>query len=527
MNFNRIQKKKVKDEIANPNRDNKTYYEIVSNLGVTFGSIVDDFRLWLINDFKKFAPIKKTYIHSQLTGTQDFYLTEGMLIQVEKPNLSLQFSINHINTLTHFNTPAFQNFEAINYLKANAFMDSVIFCDDGKNSIDIKLSFKPIRIDVNSIIVTQSRYQADNITHAWNIRRNDNVAYSSKFYVDFEIPEHIIQMLYDKFKISTKTHRPMLKWLNKHCPYPVYYSLNTYNAKPGFFFKYIIKPLIRPTGLQNPQPINEVNNQLSEMWAITRSFEMDVVVPSILAVSGHVIPELTDNYKFDTNENFEDDVAKYINNERVQEYSLQIEDKHALFDFHISLEDEDIITTKSGKKISKKIMISDAITEQPHMNDFIKWGESYNLTPSDLFDFVVHKNTAGIPYSRLGIGHTISDAMKTLNMTIDEYKEFTSRIQIPLHSDDKHIFTIDDLDIPNTEMEYDHYIKNNDEIWFIDLRPEPNESFTVVVYISIRLFNQFVMETKITRQDVIDNDDIANEYPQGNNKTLNDIQDRY
>lgn len=517
------------DEFVNKskpvNGQNKTYYKIINDLGTCYGSIVNNFRIWLENDLKQIGcKTKYTYISNHFVGMNDFYFTEGMLMQIEKPNLSLQFNINHTDVNASFDVPALNNFEAVNVLKSKQFTDSIISAAENNNSIDIRLSFKAIKVEAIAGLVFQSRYYADNIAQAWNVKRRDGYTFSSKFLVDFQIPDYVIEMLYKKFNISKSSHRPMLRWLNKHTMYPVYYGLNTFNAKPGFFIKLKTKPHIRATGMTNPQGISEMNYNL-EMWTMTRNFEVDIVVPTMIAITGYINPEIN---IYDNTNGLDNDITDFLNNERFEEYNLQINDKHALMSSTISLDNNDITELKSGKRLSKKIYIADIVKADGRFYPFIEWGLKNGYDLSDMLDFVIKKPLMeGLPYTRLGKGHTVSDAITKLGMTLNEYKGYVREYDILLKTDDERLLTIDDLDIPLEDYEYDNYIKNTKELWFIDLDPSTDRDYEITFYVSMRLFNKYTMDTKEGLEDYISSDDMSQHFPQGSGKELNDIQNRY
>lgn len=519
MRINRFDNRKSYYE--QPKHTNKTYYRVLNDLGTTFGSIVDTFKLWLQNDMKSICTFKHTYIASEFTGMKNFMFTEGMLTSVAKPNLSLNFNIDHSYDSDIYKVARVSSYDSIHILKSTQFMESIIKALDGKESIDVKLAYKIVRINIGTGIVAQSRYYADNIAYAWNVKRQDGSLYTSNFLITFQIPDDVIEAIYVKFNIDRRTHRPMLRWLSKHCQMPVFFGVNTYNGKKQYFIKYKAKPLIRPTSLSSPSAIEE--NHIKEHWVLTRNFELDVAVPMILGITGYVHPEVV----YDNTKSLSEDITEALRHEAIAEYSLQIGDKHAVGEFESIIEDDDIITLKNGKKISKKIDISDILETEGLIPLFREWGKKLGLTDFDLFEFVVAKDLAHTGYTKLGKGHTLNDALTKLGLSAKEYKNFITENEIPVKDDTGRLLTIDDLCIPNQDAEYNHYIKNSKEFWYIDLDPDKGQIHRITLYVSIRLFNQFILDTGYTLEDYANVDDMAHEYPQGKNKKINDVTNRY
>ena len=506
------------------NQKNKSYYRILDNLSMSYGSAVECFRIWLTNDLKGIANFTHTYIESQFNGAQDFLFREGMLVHLNKPNLSLQYTIDHANrheTMTH---PSVNNMEAINVLRSTQYTDSIVKCNDGNDSIDVRVGYRMTKINVTAGIVAQSRSQADNISQYWTYRRQDNYLYKTGFLIDFEIPPYVIDILYNKFKIPRKTHRPMLKWLNKHSSHLVYYGLNTYNGKPRFFVKMKMNPLIRPNGFSNPQGLEEMTLG-SEMWTLTRNFDIDIPMPAIIAIKGYSYRDNDYNNREATD--FNNDIANALRNKTIEEFEIQIEDKHAITEVAVDIDASDIITLENGTKISNKIDIHDAIESEGLMLLFTKWAKEKGLDESDLYDFVVAPNNGLVPYTTLSKTHTLSEAVDALHMSVEEYKGFIDRNKILFETEDDRLLTINDLAIPNDDAEYEHYIKNSREFWFVDLQPEIGKSYRITIYCSLGLYNQFILETKYSLEDYISADDAHNEYATGKFKELSNPQDRY
>lgn len=505
--------------------NDKTFYRILNNVSMTYGSVVECFRLWLVNDMKHCCDFVHTYIESQFNGGQDFLFTEGMLVNVGKPNLSLQYTINHTDKLDALSGhPSLNNMESINIMKSTQFTESIIKCNDTKNSIDVRIGFKITKINVTAGIVAQSRSQADNIAHYWTYRRQDNAVYKTNFLVDFEIPPYVIDAIYKKFNISRKSHRPMLKWLNRHSSHLVYYGLNTFNGQPRFFVKLKTHPLLRPSGMSNPQGIEEMSLG-SEMWVMTRNFDIDVVIPAVVAIKGYTHPD--NDYNSYDNVDFNNDITNALRNKTIEEYAVQIDDKHAISEFEVTLTEEDIKTLQNGTKISEKIDVSPMLETENLMILFNKWAFDKGLDMSDLYDFIVCEY-GKTPYGSLSKNHTLSEATEKLNMTVEEYKDYIQKNNIPLQTTkDGKLLTITDLHIPNEEAEYEHYIKNSRDFWFIDLQPEVDKQYRVTLYCSLALYNQFIVETGTTLEEFISVDDAHHEYATGKFQEFSNPQDRY
>ena len=94
-------------------------------------------------------------------------------------------------------------------------------------------------------ITAGSRFQADNLANFWTTRRSDNYYYDFPMVIDFKIPDEVIYILAEKFKLDLSDWRTVLKWLNRHSRVHIYYAMDGYSGKYYYFLRYNANPLIR------------------------------------------------------------------------------------------------------------------------------------------------------------------------------------------------------------------------------------------------------------------------------------------
>ena len=90
-------------------------YFQVYDLGVTFGTIYDNFNKWVRRDLPT-CKFQSEFIRTEITSDKTFLWEKGLLGQARKPCLSLQCSIEHNYLSEVYSHPAWSSFDAVHFL---------------------------------------------------------------------------------------------------------------------------------------------------------------------------------------------------------------------------------------------------------------------------------------------------------------------------------------------------------------------------------------------------------------------------
>lgn len=484
--------------------DNKASFFIPYDLGVTFGSIYDSFRKWIVRDLDKAIKFNTINVRTQITSDKRFLWHKAILAQAQRPCLSLQATIDHSYESEVFKHPAFRNWEAVHFLEPQEFNQKLISLEDNldlNNNLEVAFAMKSVQFQLSAGIVFNSRYQADNIANYWTTRRSSNYYYPFDLIIDFKIPEEIIEMIIDKFKLEDKGHHEILKWLNRHSHSHIYYTMDGFNGKKYYFFRYKARPLIKPTGFTNPTEYEIRGTYKGESYTIVREFEVEVLIPSIMSIKKYGDRIEIENYNNKTKTKTVEAVEESLTradiklNERYIEIERVIENKHALKEIEFNWSNDDLVTHPNGSVTTKKIDLNLFLDKEhdKYIHAFINWGTKIKgYTLDQLFNFQLYK------------AHNFESGEHFKDPKIKERKG-------------------QDINVPVDGLQEKEYIKNMREFYIIDLKPNVEESLIGILYCDLLAKNQFDYYYDQKFDTTIGNDDLGIIQPYGPSKVNVDI----
>ena len=473
-------------------------YMIPYDLGVTFGTIYENFMKWIKNDFKKVVKFNSEYIKTRITSDKEFLWNKGILAQARTPCLAMQCSIDHSFDSEVFRHPSVKNWEAIGFLEPSELTQPFIAVEDNldmSNNIEFAFSLKAIRMELFAGITAGSRFQADNLANFWTTRRSDNYYYDFPMVIDFKIPDEVIYILAEKFKLDLSDWRTVLKWLNRHSRVHIYYAMDGYNGKYYYFFRYVSNSLIKVIDMTNPQEFETRGVLKGESYAFTRSFELEILVPSIIAIKKYGDRIILDRYKNNLTKSGvtpEDLTKGQIGlSERYIEIEKVFDNKHALIEIPFKWTEDDLITHKSGQVTTKKFSLFNFIDKNHpdgrYIYELIAWAKTKGYKNEDLFNFQLFKATP------------INSIKNPLVEPIEN-----------------------GINIPPDSNEKKYYIKNMREFSIVDLKPDVNEALLGIIYIDLLIKNQYEYEIGRLKEQAIGNDDLGITMPYGPSKSTVD-----
>lgn len=465
------------------------HYFIPYDLGVTFGSIYDAFRKWVKRDLKNAVIFNTEYIKTQLISEKEFLWNKGILAQAKKPCLSVQGVIDHAYESEVYRHPSMKNWDAIHFLEPEEFTHTMINIEDNldmNNSIDLRIAMKSIQMELTAGIVVGSRNQADNIANYWTTRRTTNYYYPFDIVVDFKIPDEVIEMISTKFRLDKLDHHQLLKWLNRNSKGHIYYAMDGYSGKSYYFFRYTANPLIKVLDMNNPTEYEVRGTLNGESYAFTRSFELEIMIPSIIAIKSYGDKLRLTEYgqKIIKSGVTQDELvkAKLGTPERYIEIEKQFENKHYLKEIHFNWVKDDLVTHRSGEVTTKEISLFDFFDknkeEDAYIYQVINWGKKKGYNLEDIFTFQLFK-----------VSKDILEDPKVQNVSADN--------------------------IPSDAREKKYYIKNMRKFTIIDLKPDLSEPLIGIIYINLLIKNQYEYEIGKLVDQAISNDDLGIILPYG------------
>ncbi len=483
-------------------------YWLPYDLSITFGTIMDNMRKWINNDLHGVVNFNHEFVDTQLISDKAFFWTSGILGQARKPVLNLQFNVDHLYDHPAFKGDVTRNKEAMNYVDEKGFHYRVLaFEDDNdmRNNLEIRLAFKNVHINTHVGIVDISRPKINNIAHFWHTQRNpDEKIFRFDQVIDFKIPNEILNLLVERFKINTSNHHEVLKFLNRNSFVPIYYGMSGYDGKMYYFLRYPCKSLITSTGMTNPEPWAEEGQLVPEVYTIERDFAIDVMVPMYLSFStyGDRV-ELTDP-KYQVTDKWVDigiNSAAGNLNQRFIEVERVFKDKHLITEVRFKWKEEDLIKHPSGTITTKKISLlpfldlDDEDDEQNiYMKEFMKWAKEKKYTYFDIFNFQLYQNPGtGLP---------------NLEKRPDPLRNV-------IESNDPNMVT---ATIPSDNDEYEYYLKNMEEFCIVDLKPDLDRELYGQIYASLAIINEYEYDTNNANETSYGNDDIGFDTGYGNSK---------
>lgn len=476
-------------------------YMIPYDLGVTFGTIYENFMKWIKNDFKKVVKFNSEYIKTRITSDKEFLWNKGILAQARTPCLAMQCSIDHSFDSEVFRHPSVKNWEAIGFLEPSEFTQPFIAVEDNldmSNNIEFAFSLKAIRMELFAGITAGSRFQADNLANFWTTRRSDNYYYDFPMVIDFKIPDEVIYILAEKFKLDLSDWRTVLKWLNRHSRVHIYYAMDGYNGKYYYFLRYNANPLIRVNDLSNPTEFDVQGELKGEAYGLSRSFDLEVLVPSIISISKYgdrIDLEDVQNkvlkgvFPVDTSKAHTDLQERFVEIERV------FTEKHAYKEINFSWTEDDLETLPDGKVVTKELDLMPFLKNDEEGNPeefmelFLKWMKVKGYKLQDVFNFQLYEYQ-------------------------EDWRKDPKRNSIDINGKEPD----NSIYIPDEKDEYRFYIKNMAKMTIRDTKPRVGVLMTGIFYIDLLVKKQFDYYLKPEAHSSFGNDDLGNRLPYGKSK---------
>ena len=157
---------------------------------------------------------------------------------------------------------------------------------------------------------------------------------------------------------------------------------------------------------------------------------------------------------------------------------------------------EDLITHPSGTVTTKKISLEPFLDldNNKYLQALVNWAKKKNYKYSDLFNFQLYQNP----------GYTLE--------TIQE----KSPLRKPIDTEEKNQET---AIIPKDNKEYEYYLKNMEDFFIVDFKPDLNRELYGIVYLSLAIRNQFEYETNNAGETSFANDDLGFSTGYGHSKS--------
>lgn len=459
-------------------------YYIPKDLGYTFGTVYKNLQTWVKADLKGIVDFNHVNIDTRVMYDKDFLWSKGLIAQTRKPCLSLKFNLDFSSNSAHWDVPAWKNTDAAKWNPSTDFTYPVFgFEDDNDftNNVAISIGFKNVKTTMNIGIATNTRMEATNIINYWNTRRSDNLPYELRMMIDFKIPTVVIKYICKKFNINIKNHHEVLYYLNNNSVYNVYYAMDGSNGKFYYFIRYKAITNYRFEGITNPQGWEVTGFGQANVWTFDRTLEMDIQIPYIMAFTkygDHIdFHNLEEEINDELLEDKLGDTAILHTRERLIEIERILDKKHAIKQIEFSYTDEDIIKHENGYITSNKISIADFYKEDVELNKTIEWAFKKGYTNLDMFNFKLYK---------------INKRKYTISPQIKEY-------DITKENDNPEIEKV-------FGKEYLSYIKNINDMYFIDVSPDMESFYIGVIYFNLDIEQEYKLEHN---EEHITNDDFG------------------
>ena len=474
--------------------DRNVSYWMPNDLSVTFGTIFDNMRKWIINDLKGVVKFNHVFVDTQMMGDKDFFWSSGILGQARKPVLNLQFHVDHSYEHPNYGQGySFSARESINYINNKGALFRVMAFEDDKdprNNMDIRIAFKNVHVNCHAGIVEVSRPAINNISHYWHTMRQPNEqVYNLNHYVDFKIPTEVMNMLAERFGLPKDDHHKTLRFLNHNSFVNVYYGMSGYDGKFYYFLRYPCRSFIKTDGMTNPEAWAEEGISTPEAYTIERDFGVDVMVPMYMSFAAYGDRIVLDDPKWKREDGWHDykmtEAVGHLN-ERFIEVERVFKEKHAIAEARFHWSDEDLITHSSGTVTTKKISLEPFldIENNKYLEALVNWSKKKGYKYVDLFNFQLYQNP--------GIGTENIDKNKPL------------RTEIETNEKDQQYATI-----PANNEEYKYYLKNMDDFFIVDFNPDKTRELYGIIYLNMAIRNEFEYETNNAGEVAYGNDDLG------------------
>lgn len=478
--------KPIKDVINNSYKKEVDYY-IPKDLGYTLGTVYKNLQTWVEKELKGIVKFNHLYIDTKVNYAKDFLWNKGLLGQARKPTLALQFSMELNENSDPWNVPAFKNIDSIKYLNHKDFTNRMFMFEDNddiRNTLEVRFGMKNIKCTLNAGIATVTRMENVNIANYWNSRRSNGYAYNLEMTNDFKIPPIIIYIICKKFKVNFKNHHDVLKFLNMNSAFPVFYGLDGNNGRFYYFIRYKCDFIIKPDTSTNPQGWEIQGTMQSNTWTFNRTFDLDIQVPYIISLNHY-----GDKYRFEEFEELtqyelvkdEYSNANITYNERILEIERVITNKHAIKQINFNFEEKDLISITDKVKMTEKIDLKDLWKDDVYLTKLVKWALSKKYTYLDLFNFKLHKVN----------------------------KRFYNKPELDGVSIDEIDFLSGDVDFSILGEEYEGYIKNMKDMYFVDINPDIKAYYVGILYLNLDIDLQYRRESGEYYNEETSNDDFG------------------
>lgn len=475
-------------------------YFQVYDLGVTFGTIYDNFNKWVRRDLPT-CKFQSEFIRTEITSDKTFLWEKGLLGQARKPCLSLQCSIEHNYLSEVYSHPAWSSFDAVHFLEPKEFTYPLLSLEDDndrKNSIQFRMAVKSIKLVLSAGIATNSRFEAENIASFWKTKRQNNLHYNFPMALDFRIPDEILEIVASKFDIDLSDWTTALKKLNKNSQVRINYAVDGFTGKSYYFFRYNVSPLIVSTDMTNPTEYETKGSLKGFSYSLIRQFELEVLVPSIISMTAYGDKLVLEDFGNPSPDGVGPDLkdanrAHLKMSERYIESDKVIKEKHAVLQISFRWTESDLHKLNSGDKVAK-FDIKTLYASDRYITQITNWALSQKYKYADIFDFALYK-----------LDKNLHEDSKR-NEIIGETNE-------------------DTIVIPSNNDIYKYYVKDMSKMEILDLKPDVNQDLFGILYLNLEIRNRYEAEVGPRVEHSTGNDDLGIKAPTGPVK--DDIGSKY
>ena len=274
--------------------------------------------------------------------------------------------------------------------------------------------------------------------------------------------------------------------------------MDGYNGKYYYFLRYNANPLIRVNDLSNPTEFDVQGELKGEAYGLSRSFDLEVLVPSIISISKYgdrIDLEDVQNkvlkgvFPVDTSKAHTDLQERFVEIERV------FTEKHAYKEINFSWTEEDLETLPDGKVVTKELDLMPFLKNDEEGNPeefmelFLKWMKVKGYKLQDVFNFQLYEYQ-------------------------EDWRKDPKRNSIDINGKEPD----NSIYIPDEKDEYRFYIKNMAKMTIRDTKPRVGVLMTGIFYIDLLVKKQFDYYLKPEAHSSFGNDDLGNRLPYGKSK---------
>jgi len=177
--------------------------------------------------------------------------------------------------------------------------------------------------------------------------------------------------------------------------------MDGYNGKNYYFLRYNANPLIRVNDLSNPTEFDVQGDLKGEAYGLSRSFDLEVLVPSIISISKYGdrldLEDIQNKvlkgvFPVDTSKAHTDLQERFVEIERV------FTEKHAYKEINFSWTEDDLETLPNGEVVTKELnllpflMNDEDGNPEEFMSLFMKWMKVKGYKMQDVFNFQLYEH---------------------------------------------------------------------------------------------------------------------------------------